>query len=183
LPYAYALLAAGQLDQYRVFCTELVERNAETGDLQKAWRIIVCLIKGPDAVEDWTTPIRLAELVLASEKPDKEKLACLFCRAGQYQRSIELREESIREAQRDPNGWDSIWLGLASHGLNELEEAQNYLTKAEQYAAKEPELADDPNYTRLQRELAELLVSQTESTQREQSRVTQSVPSEADPDM
>jgi tetratricopeptide (TPR) repeat protein len=181
LSYANALIAAGQLDEYRIYCVKLVERNTETEDPQKALRIISCLNKAPNAVEDWITPIRLAELVLASEKPDKIKPACLFCRAGQYQRSIELREESINEAQQI-NGWDFIWLGLAYHGLNELEEAQSYLAKAEQYAVEKPGLANDPNYPRLYRELSELLVSKTASTQPEKSPVIQKVTSEDGPD-
>jgi len=173
LPYANALLASDQLEEYRTFCTELIERNAGTEDPQKARLIIFCLNKAPDGVEDWTVPIRLAGLVLASEEPSTDHVSLLFARAGQYRRSIELQEKAVQAAQRDLNAWDCLRFGLAYHGLGDFEKAQGYLEQADKLADEHASVKEDPNYQKLHREVSKLVVSKAVRAKQEQSRITQ----------
>jgi tetratricopeptide (TPR) repeat protein len=173
IPYANALLASGQLEEYRTFCTELVKRNANSKDPKKARLIIYCLNKAPNAIEDWAVPIRFAELVLASEKPSANHVSLLFVRAGQYRRSIELQEQATREAQRELNAWDCLRLALAHHGLGDVEQARNLMTNAEKLAAENTELTMDSNYQKLHQEVSELVASKEVRAKKEQSRIPQ----------
>ena len=159
LAYVKSLLGSGRIEDYHAYCTELVERFGQTEDPQTAQWIIFCLNKVPNAVRDWTIPLRLAEVVLTSEAPNKKSLAFLYSRAGQHNRSIELLQESIREEKRELTAKDCVRFGLAYHALGEFEEANNYLDKADRIAAENAAQKSNTDYQGLYRELAERLAS------------------------
>ena len=118
--YANALLASRQSEQHRHFCAGLIEQFGQTSNPDVALEIISCLIIVPDAVDDWSAPTRLAELVLASEDPRKGRVASLLMRAGELRRSIDLRREAIQEVvhRRHPGiAFGLDWLTTVSAKL------------------------------------------------------------------
>ena len=173
LAYVKSLLGSGRIEDYHAYCAALVERFGQTEDPQTAQWIIFCLNKVPNAVCDWTIPLRLAEVVLTSEAPNKKSLASLYSRAGQHKRSIELREEAIQDAQREFTATDCILIGLSYHGLGEFEEAKNYLDKADRIAVEDAVQKNDTDYQGLYLELAELLASITQRSAGRRSREKQ----------
>ncbi|MCS7469981.1 protein kinase [Stieleria sp. ICT_E10.1] len=159
LAYVKSLLFSGRIKDCHAYCADLLEQFGQTEDPQTAQILIYCLNRDPAAVEDWTVPLRLAELVLTSEAPNKKNLAFLYSRAGQHKRAIELREESIRDAQREFTATDCILIGLSYHGLGDFEAAKHYLDKANRIAAEDAAQKNDTDYQGLYRQLAELLAS------------------------
>ena len=151
LAYVKSLLFSGRIKDCHAYCAELIERFGQTEDPHTAQILIYCLNRDPEAVEDWTIPLRLAEVVLTSETPNKKSLAYFYSRVGQHKRSIELREESIRDAQREFTATDCILLGLSYHGLSDFKEAKNYLDKADRIASEDAAQKNDTDYQGLYR--------------------------------
>ena len=137
LKYTNALVASGQLSKYREFCAELLERHGLTDDPKIASEFTHRLLLGPDAVDDWSLPLKLSQLVLNSGSGKhwvKIHVSELLCRAGEYERSLELRAEAIAQAGREPHGWDCFWQAMAHHGLGNIDQARDLASKARELA-------------------------------------------------
>ncbi len=132
-PYTKSLVFSGQLTEYRAFCKKLLDQYGETDDSQVARSITGRLLISPDAVGDWSKPLKLAELLL-SQDGTKAHVSEIYCRAGKYQQSLDLRAEAIAEAGREANGWDCFWQGMAHRGLGDHERAFEFASKARQLA-------------------------------------------------
>ena len=155
--YANALLVSGQSEQHRDFCAALIEQFGPTSDPAVALEIILCLIIVPDAVDDWSVPLRLGELLLASEKPEKRCVIGLLMRAGEYQRAIELSREANQEAGGKLKSIPCLWTGLAHHRLGELDKAKGMLRQAKEREPESPYVTNMVTYQMLYRELADLV--------------------------
>jgi tetratricopeptide (TPR) repeat protein len=135
--YVNALVASGQLTNYREFIAELLERHSQTDDPKIARSLTALLLVGPDAVDDWSLPLRLSQLVLNSGSGDPRvtsHVSELLCRAGVYERSLELRAEAIAEGGREPHAWDCFWQAMAHQGLGNIDQARVLASKARELA-------------------------------------------------
>lgn len=153
--YVVALVASGQHGKYREFCGKLIEQYGQTDDPDLARNVIKCLVTGEDAVDDWSVPLRLGDLLLASEKP--KRLIGLLMRAGEYQRAIQSSREANQEAGGKLKSIPCLWTGLAHHGLGELDEAKRMLSQAKEREAESPYATARVVYQMLYRELADLV--------------------------
>jgi tetratricopeptide (TPR) repeat protein len=135
--YTIALVASGQLTKYREFCAELLERHGQTDDPLIANGLIGSLCLGPDVVDDWSVPLRLSQFVLNSESVNhemKSHVSELLCRAGEYERSLEMRAEAIAEAGREPHASDCCWQAMAHQGLGNIDQARDLASRARELA-------------------------------------------------
>ncbi|MCC7339290.1 MAG: tetratricopeptide repeat protein, partial [Pirellulaceae bacterium] len=55
-------------------------------------------------------------------------------RAGEHERSLELRAEAIAQAGREPHAWDCFWQAMAHHGLGNIDQAKELANKARELA-------------------------------------------------
>jgi tetratricopeptide (TPR) repeat protein len=135
--YKVALVASGRLTQYREFCAALLERQGQTDDPKIARSLTQPLLIGPDAVDDWSLPLRLSQLVLISGSGKHgviSHVSELLCRAGMHERSLEMRAEAIAKAGREPHAWDCFWQAMAHQGLGNIDQARELASKARELA-------------------------------------------------
>ena len=135
--YTRTLVASGQIAKYREFCAGLLKRNGQTEDAKIARSLTQPLLYGADAVDDWSLPLKLSQIVLNRGGGNHEVMSIvseLLCRAGQYERSLELRAQAIAQAGREPHGWDCFWRAMAHQGLGNIEQARELATQAKELA-------------------------------------------------
>jgi hypothetical protein len=131
------LVACGRHAEHREYCAKLLEQHGQTKNPNVALGLIGALIYGPNAVDDWSLPLKLSQLVLSSDGGrhyKKTRVSSLLCRAGEYERSLELRAETITEAGREPHGLACLWQAMAHQGLGNLDQARVLASKARELA-------------------------------------------------
>ncbi|MBI1914702.1 MAG: protein kinase [Planctomycetes bacterium] len=138
-------LAAGDRAAYRKHCVEMLAKAGRTNDLSflnnAAWRCALL----PDAVADWTTPLRLAEKAVAGTPKSANylnTLGAVLYRAKQYDKCIARLDESVALQGKIGTAEDWLFLAMAHHKLAHRDEARKCLAKAvaliEQTTAKKP---------------------------------------------
>ena len=170
-------LYAGDIEGYRRTCTQMLDHFAQREDLDSSFASIcwACSL-APDAVEDFVDVIKLAEKLAEREKERFKRpgqahlnLGALLYRAGRLEEAIELLEglpvpqekEGQLPVRTSPPVSAWFFLAMAHHQLDQHEEAEKWLVKANERA--ELEMAGNPAWWWWGRPLAhELLQAEAE---------------------
>ena len=143
---AAARLAAGQPKEYRKTCAEMLDRFRQTESAGVAYIVAYACTLAPDAVDDWSIPVALAEMAARSDPAEAYSLFALgavLYRSGRAFEAIGYlsQAELIEQAQTDNDGrapvqtW--LYLAMAHHRLGNGVEAQRYFEKAAPLVDKE----------------------------------------------
>jgi tetratricopeptide (TPR) repeat protein len=140
--YEYALLCLqlGQKESYQNACTRMLERFGQSAGTRAAFWAVWTSVLGPDAVADWTTPLRLAETAHADGGTSYENLnnlGAVLYRAGRFQEaSRRLAEADAAFKQpatvRSTIACNGFFQAMAQHRLGNAREAASWLEKAVQ---------------------------------------------------
>ena len=84
---------------------------------------------------DFAEPLRLAEKSVASRRdyPSLKTLAAALYRAKRYEDSIKKFDEAIKVHGQGGTAADWLFLAMAHHHLGHMDEANKWLTKAQQW--------------------------------------------------
>ena len=149
---ALARLAAGQANEHRDDCVEMLQRLAQSGTPDNAdWAAWTCAL-GPDTVTDWSKPLTLAEKAAKSD-PKSHQLREHLGRGPLPRRAV---RGSPRAPHRRPILWSRnptrgitsspayawFFLAMAHHRLGHTEEAKQWLDKAVAWTDKTTTEAD-----------------------------------------
>jgi tetratricopeptide (TPR) repeat protein len=145
--HALARLAASDQAAYRKGCAELVKRCTRTekeDDLR--WTAWTCAL-APDAVDDWKTPLRLAEHASRTDPKNatfSTTLGAVLYRAGridealgELEKPIKLFEGSGANAVQSSPAYPWFFLALSHQRRGNAEEARRCLEKATELADRE----------------------------------------------
>jgi tetratricopeptide (TPR) repeat protein len=132
---ALALLVSGHRTGWRRQAAELLERSAGMTDFRTAMLIAEACAWGPDALNDPTAPVRLAEAVVGGLNPAISRadamstLGSALYRAGRSDDAIRRLEEAIRVrgGKGAPRDW--VFLAMAHHRLGHRDEARRWLER------------------------------------------------------
>jgi tetratricopeptide (TPR) repeat protein len=127
-----ARLHAGDLNGYRADCARRIRHLGPTTDADQANDLAWACARIPDALDDLTPAVRLAEHAVAA-KPDRIRLNTLgsiLHRAGQHEKAIARLEEAIAAHGQGGNAYDWLFLAMAHHALGHAAEAGRWLTRA-----------------------------------------------------
>jgi tetratricopeptide (TPR) repeat protein len=130
---ALAWLAAGDLGGYRKTCAAALERLGEAKDSEEMNMVAWICALGPNAVADFTRPVRLAEKAVASDPNDAgliNTLGALLYRAGRFDVAVQRLNESMALGGPEVGLYDSLFLAMAHERLGHAEEARQWLSKA-----------------------------------------------------
>ncbi len=131
--YAALLLLSGDRPGYVKACAHLVERCGKDKG-PRPYHVARAFTLTPHAVGDKLLPSRLAEKELQNSREfwSLTEQGALAYRAGQFREAVPLFQQSLR-ANPKPGAavlnW--LWLALAHHRLENAEEAQRWLGKAQ----------------------------------------------------
>ncbi len=131
---ALTLVAAGDLDGYRKFCTRLLERQARVTDASEANNAAWCSIFAPKPITDGEKLLLVAHKALADDPEDFNHLNTLgaaLYRAGKAEEAIRVLQEGIRLQGKGGSGWDWIFIAMAHQERGRAEEAKKWLEKAD----------------------------------------------------
>jgi tetratricopeptide (TPR) repeat protein len=134
-PLALVYLQLGDRAGYRKACARMLDCCDRSADLTDAfWAARACVL-APDAVADWTRPLRLAEKVHAARKSleNNEVLAAVLYRAGRFKEAAQLLTESEAAfplAIRHLYSFAWSFEAMAQHRLGHAPEAASALEKA-----------------------------------------------------
>jgi Flp pilus assembly protein TadD len=120
---ADAHLAAGERDAYRQVCADMLNRFAKTQDPGVASRVLYTCLPLPDALEEMTSLLPLAELA-ATDKANARVLGAALYRAGKYEAALDPLNQGQSRA------WDHLFLAMAHHQLGRTEQAREYVKRA-----------------------------------------------------
>ena len=143
---ALALLKTSDPAGYRRICARALEGVAqgvqETG-IGYANKVAWLCALGPDAVDDFSQPIALAEKALADARPQARPdvlntLGAVLFRASRYKDAIARLEESIQLRKGPGVVHDWVFLCMAHHRLDEFPEARKYLREIEARQSNPP---------------------------------------------
>lgn len=145
--YNLALLELQRGDRagYRKACARMLERFGQTANLDAAyWTAWTCVL-APDAVADWTKPLKLAEHAHAADAKNYDKinqLGAVLYRAGRFKEAAQRLTEAEAAFKPLPGTRTTIvytWLfqAMAHHRLGRGADAARWLKKAAQ-AIDEP---------------------------------------------
>jgi Flp pilus assembly protein TadD len=164
--YCHALLRLqrGDRDGYRKACAAMLERFGDTADPAIANGVAWTCALAPQAVDDLTRPVGLAEK--AAERAPKEyalrnTLGAILVRAEKPEAAVLQLEEAVKLHGQGGTPADCLFLVLAHHRLGHAEAAKQWLNKAVQglAQAKGLPLTQQLEYQLLRRE-AEALVKE-----------------------
>jgi WD40 repeat protein/tetratricopeptide (TPR) repeat protein len=139
---ALALLALGDQDGLRQFCSDVLSHFGTTANPRVANSVAWYCVLGPDAAADRATPVRLAKLAVTdtseAEKPTfLNTLGAALYRAGRFEDAIHRLEEGIRKRGGKSLPQDWVFLALAHHGLGNRAEARRWLDRLRAYLPDE----------------------------------------------
>ena len=145
-----ARLAAGQANEHRDDCVEMLQRFAQSGTPDNAyWAAWTCVL-GPDAVTDWSKPLTLAEKAAQSDPKAinyANTVGAILYRTGldeavqRLTAADQLAQEPTSASQSSP-AYTWFFLAMAHHRLGHTEEAKQWLDKAVAWTVKTTTEAD-----------------------------------------
>ena len=157
---ALARLQAGEIDGYRKYCREVLDRVNNWGNKPDiAYRAAWMCVLVPDAVADLSCVVNLAYKAVEGNSDYRSylysnsylrALGVALYRAGRFEEAVEWLTEAdgrVREpvtpwSPRPVYGW--FFLAMSHHRLGHRSEAEEWLDKAVRWTADEiPELDQD----------------------------------------
>jgi serine/threonine protein kinase len=140
--HALALLGAGDTGDYRAACPVMMDRYGDTADAATAhWVAWTCLL-APDALEDITPAVKLAEKATAAAPSNLQYLQTLggiLYRADRWEEAVERLREAERlnanpsEAYASSPAYRWFFQAMAQHQLGNADEATRLVDKAVQW--------------------------------------------------
>ena len=138
--YKLALFALQRGDHagYRKLCSRMLERFDEFAGVDDAsWATWTCVL-APDAVADWTKPLKFAEKVHAADGTNYDKLnhlGAVLYRSGRFPEAARRLTEAEAVFKQAPIAGSTIvynWFfqAMARHRLGHTAEAAGWLKKA-----------------------------------------------------
>ena len=132
--HAELRLQIGDAAGYRRACKALIDRYGRTDDQETAHQVLVALTLGPDAIDDYSRLLQLAEQVIARAGKDDRTLGHygrVLYRAGRFQEAIRGLTAAL-EADGGGGGtaYDWVCLALVQRRLGHPEEAGRRLEQA-----------------------------------------------------
>jgi tetratricopeptide (TPR) repeat protein len=152
--YCVASIAAGDLDAYRQFCQELVDKHRSTDQRPVQTAIARCVTAGPDAVQDWPPVLELCEPI---REQNPAQYAALLARAGQYQTAIDLRKGVLAQQDKEPEVWGCLWLSTMEHGLGNSAAAIKWFEQCELKLNESPDVLNDCRFQNFYKEFSALI--------------------------
>ena len=163
-------LRADDPEAYRLLCSGIVKRLAETDSPTDAHFAAWTCALAPDALDDYVPAITLAGLAVEKD-PDNQQyldgLGAILLRAGRYDEAKEQLEQALAvdENENTSTSYIRYFLAMTEHHLGNRDAAPEQLEAAN--ASAEQELAGDPAWNRkltlqLLRKEAEALIGPAE---------------------
>ena len=143
--FALIQLSEGNLDAYRKACAKMLSRFRESKDNEVIYATAWVCSLGPNAVEDFSAPIHLANKAVESEPKSivfLNALGAVLHRAGRSEEAIKRLMEAndlIKDGQRwavEFRASIGYFLAMAHHQLGQDVEAAQWLNKANEQAEK-----------------------------------------------
>jgi tetratricopeptide (TPR) repeat protein len=135
IPAATVLLRAGDRAGYRGLCARAIARGTFS-DPQAANNLAWLCAIGPDGLDDYTTPVRLAEQAVPRARDGRGRHAILntlgavlYC-AGRWRGAVDRRREGITADGDDKVPEDWLFLAMAHQRLAHHDEAVRCLVRA-----------------------------------------------------
>jgi tetratricopeptide (TPR) repeat protein len=135
---ALVKLQLGDRAGYRKACAGMLDRCDRSADENDAyWAVRACAL-APDAVADWTRPLRLAEKAQAVHAKNRQKtevLAAVLYRAGRFKEADRLLTEAEAWAKPTPSArrhcvFTWLFQAMTQHRLGQAPDAASCLEKA-----------------------------------------------------
>jgi len=136
-----ALAAAGNWAEHRTVCAELLEKHSGIQNFDLANNVAWFCVRFPDAVSDIKRPLDLAEKSVALKpnwQPSLNTLGAALYRAGRYEDSITILNESMKAHDEGGTAADWLFLAMAHCRLGHMDEAKKWLTKSQQWIDHPP---------------------------------------------
>jgi serine/threonine protein kinase/tetratricopeptide (TPR) repeat protein len=134
---AYLLVLAGDQARYRELCTTVMNEYTDVDDPTSAHMLARACTLLPDAVSDWSIPLRLGELCVTTERPVAWHLhawGAVLYRAG---RAVEAIEQLGKSLDVHPTwigrGQNYAMLALAYCQLGRHDEAREWLARTKSW--------------------------------------------------
>jgi tetratricopeptide (TPR) repeat protein len=143
--HALVVLSSDDLADYREVCSETLRHFSKTEDTGAGHWVAWACVLGPDAVDDFSAPIALAEKAVESE-PKRvsymNTLGAILFRAGRLEEAIQrlaeankLLEDPDSSAMSSP-AYTWYFLAMAHQANKQAEVAKKWLDKATEWTDK-----------------------------------------------
>jgi tetratricopeptide (TPR) repeat protein len=175
-------LQRGDRAGYRKVCSRMLERFDRSANADDAYWIVWTCVLVPDAVADWTKPLKMAEKAHADDGANYDKnnhLGAVLYRAGRFKVAAQRLTEADAIFKRTPSMRSTIvynWFfqALAHQRLGHAAEAASWLEKAVQSIDEPSETtAQDPATNTWNRRLTlQLLRREAEELLKKESGVS-----------
>ena len=134
LRHAELRLQIGDAPGYRRACKALIDRHGRTDDQETAHQVLVALTLGPDAIDDYSRLLQLAEQVIARAGKDDRTLGDygrVLYRAGRFQDALRSLTSGLEaDGGGGATAYDWLYLALVQRRLGHPEEAVRRLEQA-----------------------------------------------------
>ena len=168
---ALAHLGMGDTEKYRQSCNQFLEYFEETEDPAVCHWVALSCVLAPDAVEDFSRVIELAQFATESSNETdhtRNVLGAILYRAGKFNEALKQLSSLADEWEQGKEfptltspAYTWFFLAMIHHRLGNADESQHYLKLANERAAEE--IAGDAPWNRkltlqlLRKEAAQLL--------------------------
>jgi tetratricopeptide (TPR) repeat protein len=132
--HALACLKTGDRAGYRGVCARLLETVGREPSMGLANAVAWICSLGPDAVDDYTLPLALAEQAASKAQPaDRHAIlntrGAVLYRAGRFREAIRCLKEGMDADRGQGNAHDWLFLAMAHQRLGETAEARRFLDR------------------------------------------------------
>jgi WD40 repeat protein len=138
------LIKAGNWEEVRRACEDLLRRFRSTTDPGQANRVAWYCVLADDALSDREAPVRLAAAALSAiPEGARERsqvlttLGAALYRAGRFEEAVRHLNESVQARPREERPQTLVFLALAHHRLGHDDEARRWLDKLVSIQPKE----------------------------------------------
>jgi serine/threonine protein kinase/tetratricopeptide (TPR) repeat protein len=118
-------LKVGNVEEYRRTCAAMLARLGGTKDPQAAARVVITCVIAPDAVQDATRLVPIAELGAKAWSGNTRIFGAALYRARRFEEALQRFRELQTEKTDDP--WESCFLAMTYHRLGRREDARRRL--------------------------------------------------------
>ncbi len=135
----YLNYARGRDEAAHAICKQLLDRLGQTKDASLAHEVSWLIAVRPAAVEDYTEPVRLAQLAVAAQPGNGwylNGLGAVLYRAGRFAEAAEQLEKGLQKKYENPQAL--FFLAMAHYRLGHRDQARQALEKAIQLLPREP---------------------------------------------
>jgi serine/threonine protein kinase/WD40 repeat protein/tetratricopeptide (TPR) repeat protein len=129
-----------QTQSYRQTCHDLIEKyrvaaQEQDGQTPPGWNVAWCCKFAQINETDLNQAVVLARHSVELQPDDvraRHELACILCRAGEYEESSALQSTILSAPEsREWREWPFLWMAIASFQNSQQQSAEDYLRQAE----------------------------------------------------